>query len=175
MSRFLFIRTPRSIPCGDLPVERWMDYMQHVDVAVKRLDHGNDLPLPKYETDGSAGMDIRAAISSDMSILPGQTVRVPTGLAIAIPFGFEGQIRPRSGLAGRSSIIVPNSPGTIDSDYRGEVQILLTNLGQEPFVVEHGMRIAQLVIAPVARAEWVEIDELPTTDRGDGGFGHTGH
>jgi dUTP pyrophosphatase len=148
--------------------------MQHVDIAVKRLEHGNDLPLPQYETDGSAGMDLRAAVGSELTIAPSETVRVPTGLSVAIPYGFEGQVRPRSGLAGKSKIIVPNSPGTIDSDYRGEVQILLTNLGQEPFIVDHGMRIAQLVIAPVVRAEWVETDELPSTERGEGGFGHTG-
>ncbi len=148
--------------------------MKRVPVKVARLPHGRDLPLPQYETSGSAGMDVRAAIDTSLSISPGQTVRVPTGLAIAIPAGYEGQIRPRSGLAAKSSIIVPNSPGTIDSDYRGEVQILLTNLGSEPFEIEPGMRVAQIVFSPVAQADWDEVPELPSTDRGDGGFGHTG-
>ena len=149
--------------------------MESIGVEITRLDHAADLPLPRYETEGAAGMDLRAAIARPISIVPNETTRVPTGFAIAIPAGYEGQVRPRSGLAGRSSIIVPNSPGTIDSDYRGEVQILLTNIGSSPFVVEPGMRIAQLVIAPVVRANWIEVDELPETVRGDGGFGHTGH
>lgn len=148
--------------------------MKRVPVKVARLPHGRNLPLPRYETSGSAGMDLRAAIGTALSISPGQTVRVPTGLAIAIPAGYEGQIRPRSGLAAKSSIIVPNSPGTIDSDYRGEVQVLLTNLGNEPFEIEPGMRVAQIVFSPVAQADWEEVSELPSTDRGEGGFGHTG-
>jgi len=148
--------------------------MQPIPVRVRRLPHGKHLLLPNYRTEGSAGMDLAAAVSQPLSIAPGATARVPTGIAVAIPRGYEGQVRPRSGLASTSSIILPNSPGTIDSDYRGEIQVTVRNIGSSPFVIEPGMRIAQLVIAPVARAEWVEMDELPPTERGSGGFGHTG-
>lgn len=148
--------------------------MMRVPVRVQRLPHGKGLPLPSYETSGAAGMDLAAAIAEPLRIAPGETVRVPTGLAVAIPPGYEGQIRPRSGLASGSSLLIPNSPGTIDSDYRGEIQVLLRNAGASPFVVEPGMRIAQFVIAPVVRAEWVETESLPPTERGAGGFGHTG-
>lgn len=148
--------------------------MQHVPIRVRRLPHGKHLPLPAYRTEGAAGMDLSAAIGEPLTVAPGATVRVPTGVAVAIPQGYEGQVRPRSGLAGASPLIVPNSPGTVDSDYRGELLVLLRNIGAEPFVVEPGMRIAQLVVTPVVRAEWVEVDELPLTERGEGGFGHTG-
>ncbi len=148
--------------------------MTAVPVQIKRLPHAGEQPLPRYETDGAVGMDVAAAIAEPMTIDPGATARVPTGFAIAIPPGYEGQIRPRSGLAARFGLTIPNSPGTIDSDYRGEVQVLLMNAGGEPFVVEPAMRIAQLVVAPVVRAEWIETDDLPESERGTGGFGHTG-
>jgi dUTP pyrophosphatase len=119
-------------------------------------------------------MDLAAALSEPLTIAPGQAIRVPTGIAVAIPPGYEGQVRPRSGLASESPLIIPNSPGTIDSDYRGEIQVIVRNIGPSPSVIEPGMRIAQLVIARVVRAEWVETDELPLTERGAGGFGHTG-
>jgi dUTP pyrophosphatase len=133
-----------------------------------------DVPLPAYATDGSAGMDVRAAVEADMTVAPGETVLVPTGFAMAVPAGHEAQVRPRSGLAIKHGIGVLNSPGTIDSDYRGEVRIILSNFGKEPFVIRRGDRIAQMVIAPVVRAEWDERDTLEDTRRGAGGFGHTG-
>ena len=141
---------------------------------VTRHAHGAHLPLPQYETEGSAGMDLRAAISDPVTIPPGATTRIPTGLSIAVPPGFEAQIRPRSGLAAKHGITLPNSPGTIDSDYRGEIQIILTNIGAAAFTVEPEMRIAQMVICPVYRAEWMEVEVLPDSARGEGGFGHTG-
>jgi dUTP pyrophosphatase len=125
-------------------------------------------------TDGAAGMDLHAAVGSDMVIHPGDVGLVPTGLEMAIPRGFEGQIRPRSGLAVKHSICVPNAPATIDSDYRGEIRVPLINLGRTPFTVSRGMRIAQLVIAPVVRVTWDEVTQLPPTARGSGGFGHSG-
>jgi dUTP pyrophosphatase len=143
-------------------------------VAVLRLPHGADLPLPSYATDGAAGMDLRAAVEEPLVIPPGGRAAVPTGLAFAIPDGFEGQVRGRSGLAARHGVGIPNAPGTIDSDYRGEVKVILANWGAEPFVVNRGERIAQLVIAPVTRAILEEADELPGSGRGAGGFGHTG-
>jgi dUTP pyrophosphatase len=136
-----------------------------------------DIPLPDYATPGSAGADLRAAIEADLRLEPGERALVPTGLALAIPPGFEGQVRPRSGLALRHGITLPNAPGTIDSDYRGEVQVLLYNAGREPFCVRRGDRIAQLVIAPVARLGFQEVDDsaaLGATARGGGGFGHSG-
>ena len=143
-----------------------------VEVTVTRLAHGQDLPLPGYASAGSAGLDLYAA-AGPLSLAPGARALVATGLALALPEGFEGQIRPRSGLALKHSVTVLNSPGTIDSDYRGEIGVLLVNLGETPFVVERGMRIAQLVIAPVARVRLVE-GEVPPSDRGTGGFGSTG-
>ena len=147
----------------------------NVVVKMKRVRDSVDLPLPDYQSSGAAGFDLRACLESPSVIAPGETALIPTGFSMAIPEGYEAQVRPRSGLALRSSIGVPNSPGTIDSDYRGEVQIILINHGQEPFTVEHGMRIAQMVITPVTRAELEETEELPPTDRGAGGFGSTGH
>jgi dUTP pyrophosphatase len=132
------------------------------------------VPLPRYETDGAAGMDLRAAIAEPLSIAPLARVRVPTGLSFSIPAHFEGQVRPRSGLAARSGVTVLNSPGTIDSDYRGEVQVVLINLGNVPVTIAPFERIAQLVIAPVARADLVEVDVLESTPRGSGGYGSTG-
>jgi dUTP pyrophosphatase len=143
-----------------------------IEIRLKRLPHGEGLPLPAYESDGAAGMDVRAA--KDLVIAAGQRALVPTGFAIAIPHGFEVQVRPRSGLALKKGISVPNSPGTIDSDYRGELGVILINHGAEDFTIAHGDRIAQIVAAPVQRAEMIEVDELDKTERGDGGFGSTG-
>ena len=137
-------------------------------------DERRDLPLPEYETTGSAGMDVCAAVEQDTVVMPGAILLVPTGFAVAIPRGFEMQVRPRSGLAVRHGVTIVNSPGTIDSDYRGEVKIGLINLGREPFTIRRGDRIAQLVLAPVTIACWNLVDELDATVRGSGGFGHTG-
>ena len=145
-----------------------------VPVAVKRLPHGRDLPLPAYETAHAAGMDLPAAVESDLVLKPGERALVPTGLAIALPDGFEAQVRPRSGLAARNGVTVLNSPGTVDADYRGEVKVILANLGPEPFTVTRGMRIAQMIVAPVSRAVLAEVETLPDTARGAGGFGSTG-
>ena len=133
-----------------------------------------DLPLPRYMTPGAAGMDVVAAVVDDLTIQPGQRLVVPTGLAMAIPAGFEVQVRPRSGLALDHGITLPNSPGTIDSDYRGELGVLLVNLGLEPYTIRRGDRIAQMVVSPVVQARVTLADDLDGTDRGDGGFGHTG-
>jgi len=148
--------------------------MQRVDVPVKRLAHGQDLPLPSYATAQSAGMDLLAAIDDPISLAPGKRAMVPSGLAMALPAGFEAQVRPRSGLAAKHGITVLNTPGTIDADYRGEVKVILINLGDEEFVINRGERIAQVIIAPVTQAQWVEKEELTETARGDGGFGSTG-
>ena len=146
-----------------------------VAIAVRRLRPSpNPLPLPSYATVGAAGMDLLADVDEPLVIAVGGRTLIPTGLAFEIPPGFEAQIRPRSGLALRHGITLPNSPGTIDSDYRGEVQIIVANLGSEPFTVERGDRIAQMVIAPVVRAELHEADAISDTQRGSGGFGHTG-
>jgi dUTP pyrophosphatase len=145
-----------------------------VRVAIRRLAHGRGLPLPAYATPGAAGLDLAAAVQGDVVIEPGARALVPTGFALAIPAGFEGQVRGRSGLALRHGLLLPNAPGTIDSDYRGELQVILHNAGREPFVVRRGERIAQLVIAPVARVAWREAEALDETARGAGGFGHTG-
>jgi dUTP pyrophosphatase len=147
-----------------------------VEVAVTRLPHGQDLPLPAYETAHAAGMDLRAAIpqGEPLTLHPGDRHAVPTGLAMAIPPGFEGQVRPRSGLAFRNGVTCLNSPGTVDADYRGEVKVILINLGPETFIVRRGDRIAQLLIAPVVQATWLETDALDETARGEGGFGSTG-
>jgi dUTP pyrophosphatase len=143
-------------------------------VAIRRLPHARGLPLPAYATDGASGLDLAAAIHGELVIEPGARALVPTGLALAIPPGFEGQVRGRSGLALRHGLLLPNAPGTIDSDYRGELQVILHNAGREPFVVKRGERIAQLVVAPVARVAWRERETLDDTTRADGGFGHTG-
>ena len=147
-----------------------------VPVAIQRLAHGADLALPRYETDGAAGMDLLAAIpeGEEMVLAPGERDMVPTGLAIALPHGYEAQIRPRSGLAAKNGVTALNSPGTIDCDYRGEVKVILINHGQEPLIITRGMRIAQMVIAPVTRAVFEERETLPETSRGAGGFGSTG-
>jgi|TARA_R100001244_G_scaffold6593_32_gene8351 dUTP pyrophosphatase len=143
-----------------------------VDIAVKRLDHAGDLPLPSYETAGSAGMDVRAA--EEMTLAPGERGLVGTGLAFAIPAGYEIQVRPRSGLALKKGISIPNTPGTIDSDYRGELKVILLNHGDQDFIIERGDRIAQIVVAPVQRGILVEVADLDETQRGSGGFGSTG-
>ena len=148
--------------------------MISVEISVKRLPHNTNLPLPEYETVQSAGMDLPAAIESPMTLSPGEHAMVPTGLAIALPGGYEAQIRPRSGLAARNGVTVLNTPGTIDADYRGEVKVILINLGTEPFEIERGMRIAQMVIAPVTQGKLTEVDDLSDTARGAGGFGSTG-
>ena len=145
-----------------------------VVVAIRRLPHAEGLDLPSYATAGAAGLDLAAAIAGDVILSPGQRLLVPTGFAIALPAGFEAQIRPRSGLAVRHGITVLNSPGTVDADYRGEVQVLLIHLGQEPFTLQRGMRIAQMVVAPVARVAWQDVPDLDPSDRGAGGFGSTG-
>jgi dUTP pyrophosphatase len=145
-------------------------------ISVVQLPHGQGLPLPAYETDGSAGMDLRAAVPDDapMVLRPGDRVLAPTGLAMALPQGFEAQVRPRSGLAAKAGVTCLNTPGTIDSDYRGEVKVILINLGAEDFVIRRGERIAQMVIAPVVQAQWAPVAVLDETARGSGGFGSTG-
>lgn len=146
-----------------------------IAVAVERLPHGRDLPLPEPATAQAAGADLRAAVVAPVTLAPGARAAVPTGLRLAIPEGFEGQVRPRSGLALRQGVTVANAPGTIDADYRGELMVALVNLGDHDVTIERGMRIAQLVFAPVVRARWVEggLDDRPTA-RGEGGFGSTG-
>ncbi|HEY5070903.1 MAG TPA: dUTP diphosphatase [Caulobacteraceae bacterium] len=147
-----------------------------IPVEVQRLAHGAGLPLPAYESVGAAGMDLRAAIGDDEPLVldPGARAAVPTGIAIAVPAGFEAQIRPRSGLALRSGVTQVNAPGTIDCDYRGEIKVILINHGQERVVIRRGDRIAQLIVAPVSRAQWVERSALDDTSRGTRGFGSTG-
>jgi dUTP pyrophosphatase len=145
-------------------------------IAVKRLAHAAGLPLPAYETKDAAGMDLRCATAEDQPLVlkPGERIAAPTGLCMAIPPGFEGQVRPRSGLALRDGVTLLNTPGTIDADYRGEVKVILINLGQADAVIRRGDRIAQLVIAPLAQASWGEVEDLQATARGAGGFGSTG-
>lgn len=145
-----------------------------LSVRVRRLAHAEGLPLPSYESPGAAGMDLRAALTEPLALEPLGRALIPTGLVLEIPPGWEAQVRPRSGLALRQGLTIPNSPGTIDSDYRGELQVIVANLGAEPIALARGDRIAQLVFAPVARAEWLESERLEETDRGAGGFGHTG-
>lgn len=147
-----------------------------MDLGIVRLPHGEGLALPAYESAGAAGMDLRAAVADDRRLIikPGKRALVPTGLIFEIPNGFEGQIRPRSGLAFKQGVTCLNTPGTIDSDYRGEVHVLLINLGDEDFIIERGMRIAQMVIAPAAQANIIERTLAEKTERGDGGFGSTG-
>ena len=150
--------------------------MERIPIKIKRLDHNPDLPLPRYETEGSSGMDIRAAVDGPVILNPGEVKLIPTGFAISIPPGYEGQVRPRSGLALRHGVGMVNSPGTIDSDYRGEVSIVMINWGQMPFTIKRGDRIAQMVIGKAYRAELVDINDssLDATIRGAGGFGHSG-
>lgn len=157
-------------PAVALPHYRGMS----IPIQVRRLPHSDGLALPSYATDGAAGMDLLAAVTDPVTIAPGQRALIPTGLAIALPTGHELQIRPRSGLALRHGIVLPNSPGTIDEDYRGELGVIMLNTGDAPFVIERGMRIAQAVLAPVLRATWREVADLDSTTRDTGGFGSTG-
>ncbi|MDE0884368.1 MAG: dUTP diphosphatase [Myxococcota bacterium] len=147
---------------------------QGVQVRLLRQPGAEGLPLPEPATAGSAGVDLRAAIGADVVIRPGERVLVPSGFAIELPPGYEAQVRPRSGLALRHGITLPNAPGTIDADYRGEIKVILMNLGDGDFTVARGERIAQLVVAPVSSVDWTEVDALDETKRGEGGFGHTG-
>lgn len=148
--------------------------MSGVSVAVLRLPHGAHLPLPAYATPGSAGVDLMAAIEAPLTLAPGARMLVPSGIAIALPSGYEAQVRPRSGLAIRHGILLVNSPGTVDADYRGEIMVILANIGTEAFTIEPGMRIAQMVVAPVSHVAWEPVDALPESGRGAGGFGSTG-
>lgn len=147
-----------------------------VQVSFKQLPHGEGLALPAYETADSAGMDLAAALSDGeaVTLAPGERTLVPTGFAMALPSGYEAQVRPRSGLAAKHGVTVLNTPGTIDADYRGEVKVILANLGEATFVIERGMRVAQMIIAPVVQASWQVVDDLDDTARGAGGFGSTG-
>ncbi len=145
-----------------------------VTLRIKKLDHAKELPLPSYATADSAGLDLRSASLEPVVISPGQRFLVPTGLVVEIPRGYEGQVRPRSGLALKHGITLANTPGTIDSDYRGELKVIMINLGEEHYMISYGDRIAQLIIAPVVQAQIVEVDELSDSDRGAGGFGSTG-
>ena len=148
--------------------------MSAVAIDIMRLPHGVDLPLPQYATPDSAGVDLLAAVLEDVSLAPGERTLIPTGIALSLPRGYEAQIRPRSGLALKNGLTLLNTPGTIDADYRGEIKVILVNLGHETFVVERGDRIAQMVVAPVSRAELLEVGDLDDTGRGEGGFGSTG-
>ena len=145
-----------------------------VEIRIRRLPHAEGLPLPTYATEGAAGADLRAALESELFLEAGERTAVPTGLVLEIPAGHEGQVRPRSGLAIKAGLTVVNAPGTIDSDYRGELKVLMVNLGSEPVTISRGDRIAQLLIAPVTRASFTESECLSLSDRGDGGFGSTG-
>jgi dUTP pyrophosphatase len=148
--------------------------MSAVPVALRVLPHGDGLPLPSYATPGSAGVDLAAAIDEPLMLAPGARAAVPTGIALALPEGYEAQLRPRSGLALQHGVTVLNSPGTIDADYRGELSVILANLGQETVTIARGQRIAQLVISPISRVAWERVAELPASARGAGGFGSTG-
>ena len=143
-------------------------------LLIRRLENNLDLPLPEYETTSAAGLDLPAAVSQELTLDPREHALVPTGLAVALPAGFEAPIRPRSGLAAKNGITVLNSPGTIDADYRGEINVILINLGQEPFTISRGMRVAQMIIAPVTQIDILEVEKLDQTARGTGGFGSTG-
>ena len=148
--------------------------MPNLEIQIQRLPGNADLPLPSYQSEGAVGMDLHAAVTTQVKLAPGGMATVPCGVAIAVPAGYEAQVRPRSGLAAKHGISLVNTPGTIDPDYRGEVKVILINHGKEPFAVTRGMRIAQLLVLPVPRVAWKEVPELPSTSRGTGGFGHTG-
>ena len=154
--------------------DRRQGYELAMGIPLLRLPHAKGLDLPTYQTEGAAGMDVVAAIESEWEIEPGERVLMPTGIAVAVPPGFELQVRPRSGLAIHHGIFLLNSPGTIDSDYRGEIKVIMANFSKEPFKIQRGARIAQFIISPVARGTWKEVTTLPDTPRGPGGFGHTG-
>ena len=148
--------------------------VEKINVSIKRLAHGADIPLPQYMTPHAAGMDLFAAVNAETVIKPGERKLIPTGISIALPPGFEAQVRPRSGLAINHGISVLNAPGTIDADYRGEIKVILANFSEEPFLIKRGDRIAQMIIHSVVQGEWIAVDELPQSERNDGGFGHTG-
>jgi dUTP pyrophosphatase len=145
-----------------------------VELPVERAAEARDLPLPRYMSDGAAGMDLYAAVKEAETLLPGEIKLISTGIKVAVPLGYELQIRPRSGLAARNGIGVLNSPGTVDADYRGEIKVIVINLGQEPFTISRGDRVAQMVLCPIPRVNLIAVDQLPSTTRGSGGFGHTG-
>jgi len=147
--------------------------MKKIEAFIQKIGGNDDIPLPRYMTNQAAGMDIFAAVIEEEIILPGQRKKIPTGIKIALPEGYEAQIRPRSGLAINQGITLLNSPGTIDADYRGEIALIVINLGEEPFIVKRGMRLAQMIIQKICRLDWVETAELTNTSRGSGGFGHT--
>lgn len=147
---------------------------QRISVEIRRLPGGDGIPLPEYQSEHAAAMDVHAAVQTALPIAPGEIALIPCGFAMAVPEGYEAQVRPRSGLAVKHGITLVNTPGTIDSDYRGEVKVPTINLGNETFVIERGMRIAQMLVTPLPRVEWIEVAELPETQRGEGGFGHTG-
>ncbi len=149
--------------------------MASIEVKIQRLPGNSDVPLPAYQSQDAVGMDLHAAVREPLTVAPGAVAGIPCGFAMALPPGYEAQVRPRSGLAAKNAISLVNTPGTIDPDYRGEVKVLLINHGTAPFVVTRGMRIAQMVVMPVPRVAWQEVSELPPTARGEGGFGHTGH
>ena len=148
--------------------------MDRISIKIRRFKGSEDIPLPAYESAGSSGMDIRAAVNEPVRLMQGDIRLIPTGIAVSLPTGFEAQIRPRSGLALRHGIGMVNSPGTIDSDYRGEISIILINWGSEPFIIKRGDRIAQMIITRVYRADFEQVEDLDPTSRGKGGFGHTG-
>ena len=151
------------------------DVPEHIKVKIARVGQDAlDIPLPQYSTEGSAGMDLSAAVSGDLVISPGETLLVPTGIRIELPVGYEAQVRPRSGLAIKHGVGILNSPGTIDSDYRGEIRVILTNFSKNPFVVKRGDRIAQMIVSHYARVDWDQVEILEDSKRGEGGFGHTG-
>ena len=148
---------------------------EKVTLPLKRADHAADIPLPRYMTEGASGMDLHAAVEDEKTVAPGEIALIPSGLMTAVPYGYELQIRPRSGVAAKNGIGILNSPGTIDSDYRGEIKVILINLGEHPFVIRRCDRIAQVVMCPVTRAVVTEVSELPASTRSSGGFGHTGN
>ncbi|MDA8637806.1 dUTP diphosphatase [Rhodospirillales bacterium] len=152
----------------------WLKKTPPVGVDIMRLPHGEDLALPSYATPDSAGMDLLSAEDGDVTLAPGARAMIATGIAIALPSGYEAQVRPRSGLAAKHGVTVANSPGTIDADYRGEIKVILINLGDAPVTLSRGDRIAQMIVAPVVQAAWNEVSDLDNTDRGAGGFGSTG-
>lgn len=151
-----------------------VEALPELKVKIMRFPHAHDLPLPAYQTSGAAGLDLYAAVEDSITLIPGHRALVPTGIAIALPPGFEAQLRPRSGLALKYGLTLLNSPGTVDSDYRGEIMVLLINLGNEPVILHRGERIAQCILSSIVRPMFEEVEELPSTYRGSGGFGHTG-
>jgi dUTP pyrophosphatase len=148
--------------------------LERISIKIRQLEESSDLPLPEYETEGSSGMDVRASVKEPVLLKPGDIKLIPTGLIVSIPTGYEGQIRPRSGLALNHGIGMVNTPGTIDSDYRGEIGLIVINWGQKPFTIRRGDRIAQMIVSKVCRADIVRVHELDLTQRGEGGFGHSG-